>query len=65
MSWLRRHFLSVDPRTLGFFRIALAALLLFDLAKRIPGADLKVTLKTLNAMETGLNRQDARAGSRV
>ena len=39
--------------------------LLAELAKKIPGADLKVTLKTLNAMETGLNRQDARAGSRV
>lgn len=39
--------------------------LLADLAKRIPGADLKVTLKTLDAMESGLNRQDARAGSRV
>lgn len=39
--------------------------LLADLAKRIPGADLKVTLKTLNAMESGLNRQETRAGSRV
>lgn len=41
------------------------ARLLAELAKKIPGADLKVTLKTLNAMEAGLNRQDARAGSRV
>lgn len=41
------------------------ARLLAELTKKIPGADLKVTLKTLNAMETGLNRQDARAGSRV
>ena len=41
------------------------ARLLADLAKKIPGADLNVTLKTLNAMETGLNRQDVRAGSRV
>ena len=41
------------------------ARLLADLTKKIPGADRKVTLKTLNAMETGLNRQDARAGSRV
>lgn len=39
--------------------------LLADLAKRIPGADLKVTLKTLDAMESGLNRQETRAGSRV
>ena len=42
--------------------------LLSDLAKRIPGADLKVTLNTLNAMETGLNRlgeKSTRAGSRV
>ena len=44
---------------------ALDARLLADLAKKIPGADLKVTLKTLNAMEAGLNRQDVRAGSRV
>lgn len=41
------------------------ARLLADLAKRIPGADLEVTLKTLNAMESGLNRQETRAGSRV
>lgn len=41
------------------------ARLLADLTKKIPGADLKVTLKTLNAMGTGLNRQDVRAGSRV
>ncbi|GAB1411423.1 hypothetical protein MASR1M97_01590 [Candidatus Desulfobacillus denitrificans] len=39
--------------------------LLADLARRIPGSDLKVTLKTLNAMETELSRRDARAGSRV
>lgn len=38
---------------------------LADLAKRIPGPDLKVTLKTLNAMESGLNRREFRAGSRV
>jgi DNA-binding MarR family transcriptional regulator len=38
---------------------------LAELAKRIPGADLKVTLKTLNAMESGLSRREARAGSRV
>ena len=41
------------------------ARLLADLAKRIPGSDLRVTLKTLNAMESGLNRQVRRAGSRV
>ncbi|MBI4990404.1 MAG: MarR family transcriptional regulator [Rhodocyclales bacterium] len=41
------------------------ARLLAELAKRIPGADLKVTLKTLDAMESGLNRQETRAGSRV
>lgn len=42
--------------------------LLSDLAKRIPGADLEATLNTLNAMESGLNRlqaKSARAGSRV
>lgn len=41
------------------------ARLLADLAKRIPGADLKVTLKTLNAMASWLSRQETRAGSRV
>jgi DNA-binding MarR family transcriptional regulator len=41
------------------------ARLLAELAKRIPGPDLKVTLNTLNAMETGLNRQEKRAGSRA
>ncbi len=41
------------------------ARLLTELAKRIPGADLKVTLKTLDAMESGLSRRQARAGSRV
>ena len=30
---------------------------LAELAKRIPGSDLKVTLKTLNAMESGLSRR--------
>lgn len=42
--------------------------LLTDLAKRIPGSDLEVTLNTLNAMESGLNRLDTKsgqAGSRV
>ncbi len=44
------------------------ARLLAGLAKRIPGADLKVTLKTLNALESGLNRREAksaRTGSRA
>lgn len=44
------------------------ARVLAGLAKRISGGDLKVTLKTLNAMESGLNRQGAkpnRAGSGV
>lgn len=41
------------------------ARLLAELAKKIPGADLKVTLKTLYAMESGLNRRETRAGSRV
>lgn len=42
--------------------------LLADMAKRIPGSDLEVTLNTLNAMEKELNRleaKSARAGSRV
>jgi len=34
MSFLRQHYLSIDPRTLGLVRIALGALLLTDLAKR-------------------------------
>lgn len=38
---------------------------LTEVAKRIPGGDLKVTLKTLNAMESGLNRAEGRSGSRV
>ena len=41
------------------------ARLLAELGKRIPAPDLKVTLKTLNALESGLSRQEARAGSRV
>lgn len=40
MGDLRRRYLEIDPRTLGVLRIALAALLLFDLAKRCPGIDL-------------------------
>jgi predicted DCC family thiol-disulfide oxidoreductase YuxK len=39
MDWLRRHYLSVDPRTLGVFRIALASLLLVDLVKRTLGIE--------------------------
>ena len=38
--------------------------LLADVAKRIPGGDLKVTLKTLNAMASELSRPQGRAGSR-
>jgi DNA-binding MarR family transcriptional regulator len=38
--------------------------LLTEVARRIPGGDLKVTLKTLNAMESGLSRADVRTGSR-
>lgn len=38
---------------------------LAELAQRIPGTDLKVTLKTLNAMESGLSRRESRAGSRA
>jgi hypothetical protein len=34
MAFLRRHYLSVDPRTLGLLRVALALLLLVDLVKR-------------------------------
>lgn len=39
--------------------------LLTEVAKRIPGGDLRVTLKTLNAMESGLSRPEGRGGSRV
>lgn len=39
--------------------------LLADVAKRISGGDLKVTLKTLNALESGMDRAEARTGSRV
>ncbi len=38
---------------------------LAELAQRIPAPDLKVTLKTLQAMESALGRREARAGSRV
>ena len=38
---------------------------LADLARLIPGADLKVTLRTLNAIESGLGRRASRAGSRA
>ena len=34
LSFLRRNFFTIDPRTLGVLRIALASLLLVDLAKR-------------------------------
>lgn len=34
LSFLRRNFLTIDPRTLGLLRIVLASLLLVDLAKR-------------------------------
>lgn len=34
MGWLKRHFFSIDPRTLGLTRILLGLLLLFDLGKR-------------------------------
>ncbi|HET8934115.1 MAG TPA: HTTM domain-containing protein [Polyangiales bacterium] len=34
MELLRRRYLSIDPRTLGVFRVALGALLLLDLARR-------------------------------
>lgn len=34
MSWLKRHFLAIDPRTLALTRVLMAVLLLFDLAKR-------------------------------
>jgi hypothetical protein len=36
LSFLRKNYLSIDPRTLGLLRIALGCLLLFDLAKRVP-----------------------------
>lgn len=39
--------------------------LLAEMARRIPGGDLKVTLRTLNAMESELSRRETRAGSRV
>jgi hypothetical protein len=36
LGFLRRNFLSIDPRTLGLLRIGIACLLLLDLAKRLP-----------------------------
>jgi hypothetical protein len=35
-GWFARHYLTIDPRTLGAGRIALALVLLLDLARRIP-----------------------------
>jgi hypothetical protein len=35
-----RRYLTVDPRSLGLGRIALALVLLLDLARRIPGLAL-------------------------
>ena len=36
LGFVRRNYLSSDPRTLGLLRIGIACLLLFDLAKRVP-----------------------------
>ena len=36
MSFVLRTYASADPRSLGAFRIALGALLIFDVARRIP-----------------------------
>ncbi|HTU61689.1 MAG TPA: HTTM domain-containing protein [Polyangiales bacterium] len=36
LGFLRRNYLSIDPRTLGLLRIGMACLLLLDLAKRVP-----------------------------
>lgn len=36
LGFLRRNYLSIDPRTLGLLRIGIACLLLLDLAKRVP-----------------------------
>lgn len=38
------------------------ARMLAGLAKRVSGGDLKVTLRTLQAMESGLNRPEAKSG---
>jgi predicted DCC family thiol-disulfide oxidoreductase YuxK len=37
---VRRHYLSIDPRSLGLGRIALALVLLLDLLRRVPGLTL-------------------------
>ena len=36
LGFVRRNYLSIDPRTLGLLRIGIACLLLLDLAKRVP-----------------------------
>jgi hypothetical protein len=36
LGFLRRNYLSIDPRTLGLLRMGIACLLLLDLAKRVP-----------------------------
>ncbi len=56
VDWFRRNYLSVDPRTLGFFRMALALLLLGDLAHRMLDADLWYANDGLLPNHTGLWR---------
>lgn len=43
VQWLVQRYFSVDPRTLGALRIALALLLLADLAHRMMFAELWYT----------------------
>ncbi|MCG8553724.1 MAG: lipase maturation factor family protein [Proteobacteria bacterium] len=54
MEWFRRNYLSIDPRTLGFARIALALLLLADLGQRIGSVELWYSNSGLLPNHTGL-----------
>lgn len=54
MEWLRRNTLSIDPRTLGLARIALALVLLLDLSKRFCAASFWYANDGLLPNHTGL-----------
>jgi len=56
VDWFKRKVLSVDPRTLGLFRIALAILLLGDLLHRAMDAGLWYANDGLLPNHTGLWR---------
>jgi hypothetical protein len=56
VDWFRRNFSTIDPRTLGFFRIVVALLLLADLTHRLLDAQLWYANDGLLPNHTGLWR---------